>query len=44
MNLAATGYDVNVRCLDAWTGGDDPHWRAAPFDGHNWEANIGSIR
>jgi len=38
------GYDVNVRCLDSWTGEDDSHWRAVPFDGQNWEANIGAIR
>ena len=38
------GYDVNVRCLDSWTGEDDSYWRAVPFDGQNWEANIGAIR
>jgi hypothetical protein len=33
--------DVNVRCLD----GDAPsRFRIIPFDGANWEANVGSIR
>ena len=38
------GFDVNVRCLDEWQGEDDPRWRATPFDGRNWEANVESIR
>ena len=34
-------FDVNVRCLDApWPD----RFRAEPFDGRNWEENIGSIR
>lgn len=30
--------DVNVRCLDAST-----EFRIEPFDGKNWEANVGKI-
>ena len=38
------GFDVNVRCLDAWRGDGDPAWSAEPFDGQNWEASVDSIR
>ena len=35
-----TAWDVNVRCLDVPL----THWTIKPFDGKNWEANVGSIR
>ena len=38
------GFDVNVRCLDAWQGEDDPSWRVERFDGENWETSVDSIR
>ncbi len=35
------GWSINVRCLD----GDAPsRFRIQPFDGQNWEANVGAIR
>lgn len=33
--------DVNVRCLD---GDAVSRFRITPFDGANWEANVGRIR
>ena len=33
--------DVNVRCLD---GDAAERFTVAPFDGANWEANVGAIR
>jgi hypothetical protein len=34
-------YDVNVRCLDGNAGSD---FAVVPFDGENWEENVGKIR
>lgn len=34
------GIDVNIRCLDEGIG----RFRITPFDGAEWEANVGSIR
>lgn len=33
------GIDVNVHCLD-----QNPGFSVEPFDGQNWEANVGSIQ
>ena len=38
------GFDVNVRCLDRWSGEGDPDWTVVPFDGQNWEASVDAIR
>jgi hypothetical protein len=35
------GVDVNVRCLD---GDALLAFRVVPFDGQNWEENVGAIR
>ncbi len=40
-----TGVDVNVRCLDPVEGrAAVAHFTVTPFDGAEWEANVGSIR
>ncbi|MDQ3341395.1 MAG: GFA family protein [Myxococcota bacterium] len=33
-------WDVNARCLDVPLS----YWTITPFDGQNWEANVGSIQ
>jgi hypothetical protein len=39
------GVDVNVRCLDAVEGrGALSFFTVKPFDGAEWEANVGAIR
>lgn len=35
------GFDVNVRCLDDV---DLSTWRLEPFDGRDWEGDIGRLR
>jgi hypothetical protein len=41
------GFDVNVRCLDEWSGegvDEGAGWEVRPFDGQHWEASVASIR
>jgi hypothetical protein len=38
------GVDVNVRCLDGDGMRDLPRFAVVPFDGANWEENVGAIR
>lgn len=38
------GFDVNVRCLDAWEGEARGDWQIVEFDGQNWEQSVERIR
>lgn len=38
------GFDVNVRCLDEVAQRGLEGWTIEPFEGREWEQNVGAIR
>ena len=38
------GFDVNICCLDEWSGAASGDWEIQDFDGQNWEESVDQIR